>query len=217
VAGEHEVDELSARVLEDDVGVVGFVGHEDDWTVGFGRDGEVEIGLGGGRVVEAAEPNSCSVALDGQVLVDEYGQMVCLECSDDEGSADGDVVIAEDGVALGAGYGAEDLSAAMDGVVDEGEGEGAVRDEVSGEEDEVGSKSIDAVDDELEEPWFGVLVEVDIADLDDAKAVEGLGEITDGDGPLDDVDLVAGDLAGVEGECGGCCPRAEKEVATGGV
>ncbi len=30
VAGEHEVNERAARVGDDVVGIVGFVGHEDD-------------------------------------------------------------------------------------------------------------------------------------------------------------------------------------------
>ncbi len=34
VAGEHEVDEVAARVGDDGVGVVGFVGHEDDGRAG---------------------------------------------------------------------------------------------------------------------------------------------------------------------------------------
>ena len=54
------------------------------------------------------------------------------------------------------------------------------------------------MDDALEEVRFRVLVEVDVADLDDSVAVEGRGQISDGDGAVDDVDLVASDLAGVK-------------------
>ncbi len=58
VAGEHEVDERAARMLDDGVGVVGFVSHEDDGAVGFGGDGEVEVGVAGSGVVGAAEPDA---------------------------------------------------------------------------------------------------------------------------------------------------------------
>jgi len=50
-----------------------------------------------------------------------------------------------------AGEGPEDLGAAVGGVVASDEGEGAHGDEVSGEEDEVGVKGVDALDDVLEE------------------------------------------------------------------
>ena len=88
-------------------------------------------------------------------------------------------------------------------------------DEVAGEEDEVGGEGVDFVDDALEEEGLGVLVEVDVAELDDAIAVEGGGEIGDGDGAVDDVDFVTGDLAGVEGEAGGGGAGAYEEVSPG--
>jgi hypothetical protein len=71
-------------------------------------------------------------------------------------------------------------------------------DEVAGEQDEVGGDGVYPVDDVFEEEGFGVLVEVNVAELDDAITVEGGGEIVDGDGALDDIDFVTGDLAGVE-------------------
>src|SRR5260370_440804 len=61
----------------------------------------------------------------------------------------------------------------------------------------------------------GVLVEVDVAELDDAIAVEGGGQIVDGDGAFDDVELVAGDLAGIESEPGGSDAGAYEEVSPG--
>ena len=60
VAGEHEVDERAAGVGEDVVGVVGLVGHEEDGAVGVGGDGEVEVGVAGAGVVDAAEPEAGS-------------------------------------------------------------------------------------------------------------------------------------------------------------
>ncbi len=73
-------------------------------------------------------------------------------------------MVAEDGVAQGAGEGAEDLGAAMGRVAVDDEVEGAAGDEVSGDEDEVGGERVDGVDDVLEEEGLGELVEVDVAE-----------------------------------------------------
>lgn len=78
------------------------------------------------------------------------------------------------------------------------EGEGAVGDEVAGDDDEIGGKGVDLANDALKEKGLGVLVEVNVAELDDAVAVEGSGKVCDGDGAIDDVDFVASDLAGVK-------------------
>ena len=59
-------------------------------------------------------------------------------------------------------------------------GERAVADEVAGEEKEVGVEAVDLGDDTADEGGVGVLVEVDVGELDDAVAVEGFGEIGDG-------------------------------------
>src|SRR5260370_20395328 len=102
------------------------------------------------------------------------------------GGVEGDVMVAEDAVAEGRGEGGEDLGAAVEGVAPGDEGEGAVGDEVAGEEDEVGGEGVDLVDDAFEEVWLGVLVEVDVAELDDAIAV-GIGwQVVDGDGGFGD-------------------------------
>ena len=54
------------------------------------------------------------------------------------------------------------------------------------------------VDDAFEEEGLGVLVEVNVAKLNDAIAVKGGWQISDRDGAVDDVDLVACDFAGVK-------------------
>jgi|SRR5271163_811663 len=154
--------------------------------------------MAGARIVDTAEPEAGAVAFDRKVLIDQNRSAVGGEGVDDDGGVEGYVVVAKDGAAEGSGERGEDLGAAADGVAAGDEGEGAVSDEVAGEEDEVGGEVVDLADDALEEEWFGVLVEVDVADLDDAVAVEGSREICDGDGTVDDVDFVACDLAGVE-------------------
>jgi hypothetical protein len=151
VAGEHEVDESAARVRDDRVGVVGFVGHENDRSIGFSGDCEIEVGVAGAWVVDAAEPQVSAAALDGKVLVDENWSAVGVEGGDDSGAVVGDVMIAEACVAEGWAEIGEDLGAAMNRVPARDEGEGAVRDEVAGKEDEVGGECVDFVDDALEE------------------------------------------------------------------
>ena len=175
VAGQHEVDERTSGVGDDVVGVVGFVGHQNHRSVRFGGDGEIEVRVAGAGIFDAAEPEAGSSAFDGEVLVDENGGAVGGEGLGDQGAVEGDVVVAEDGVAEGCGEGGEDLGAAVSGVAAGDKAEGAVGDEVAGEENEIGGEGVDVLDDVLEEVWLGVLVEVDVADLDDAIAVEGGG------------------------------------------
>ena len=198
VAREHEVDEMAARMGDDFVGEVGFMRHQDDGAVGIGGEGEVEVGVAGTGIVEAAEPEPATVALDGKVLVDQHGSAVGGEGMDHGWAVEGDVVVAEGGIAEWRGEGGEYLGAAVEGVFAGDKGEGAVGDEVAGEEDEVGGQGIDLTDDALEEEGLCVLVEVDVAELGNAVAVEGRGQIGDGDGAVNDVDFVTCDLAGVE-------------------
>ena len=70
------------------------------------------------------------------------------------------------------------ISAAAVGCVSSrNEGDGSVSDEVTRKEDEIGCEAVDLVDDVFEEVGLGVLVEVDVTDLNDAVAVEGRGQV----------------------------------------
>jgi len=215
VACEHEVDKRAARVGDDVVGVVGLVRHEKNGAVGFGGKREIEIRVAGAGIIDAAEPKAGTGAFDGDVLVDQNRSAVGVHGPGDCGGVVGNVVIAEDPVAEGSGEGGEDLGATMEGMVAGDEGEGAVGDEVAGEENEVRGQTVDFADDVLEKVGFGVLVEMDVADLGDAIAVERCREVGDGDGAVDDVDLVPCDLTGVEGDPGRSGTRADEEVAAG--
>jgi len=215
VACEHEVDESATRVLKDGFYVIGLVRHEDDGAVGLGRDAEFQVGVAGGWVIDSAEPEAVGFVLDGDVLVDKDGDAACGEGLDDEGRTDGDVVVAEDSVTKGAGEGAEDLGAAMDGVAVDDEVEGAAGDEVSGDDDEVGGECVDGVDDVFEEEGLGELVEVDVADLGDSVAAEGVRKICDADGKVDGFEVVARDLAGVKSETCGGNTRADEKFSAG--
>ena len=67
----------------------------------------------------------------------------------------------------------------------------------------------------LEEERLGELVEVNVGELDDTEAVEGLGEIGNADSGVYDIDLVARDLAGVESEACRGDAGAQNEFAAG--
>ncbi len=121
------------------------------------------------------------------------------EGTDDVLGADGDVVVAEAGEALGRAEFGEDLGGDAGGAPGDAVGSGAAGDEVAGEENEVRVEAVDGLDDALKEPGLGVLLEVDVGELDDAEADEGVGEIAEGEGALGDLDLVARVGAGVGG------------------
>ena len=203
VAGEHEVDEGTARVVENVVCEVGLVRHEDDGAIGFGGNGEIEVGMAGAGVVDATEPEAVASSFDGEILIDQYGSAVGDEGLGHQWAVEGDVMVAEDGVAEGRGEGGDDLGATMESVAAGDEGKRAVGDEVAGEKDEVGRESVDLLDDAFKEKGLGVLVQVNVAELGDAIAVKGSRQIVDGDGALDDVDFMPGELAGVESKSSG--------------
>lgn len=149
------------------------------------------------------------------MLIDQNRGAVAGEGVDDERCADRDVMIAQDGVALRAGKGAEDLSAAMGRVSGGDEGQRAACDEIACEKNDIGGEGVDFVDDVLEKERLGEFVEVDVAKLDDAIAVELVGKIPDADGLMDCVEVMARDLAGVKREaCSGDARADEKFAAS---
>lgn len=123
-----------------------------------------------------------------------------FEGANDVVGTDVDVVVAEDAKALGSLEGGEDFGGDASSVPGDFKGEGAATDVVAGDEDEVRVEPIHLGDHALEEGGLGVLLEVDVAHLDDAKVDEGVGEVADGNGLAGDAVLVAGVGSGVGGE-----------------
>ena len=148
-------------------------------------------------------------------MVDEDGRAVCDEGPGDCFGIEGDVVVAEDGVAVRSCEGRQDFSASMDGMTAGDEGERTVGDEVAGKEDQIGGEGVDLLDDAFEEEGLGELVEVNVAELGDAEAVKRGGEIVNVEGTWDDVDFMARYLAGVEGESGGGGSSGDEEFSAG--
>jgi hypothetical protein len=191
VAGEHEVDEREARVQNDLVDIIGLVAHEEDRRIGSGGDGEVEIGPAGSGVVGAAEPDDVLAAFEGGIAVDEDGRSVGFQGTHYMLGTDVDVVVAEDAEALRGLEGGEDLCANTSGPPGNGERGGTAADEVSCDENKVGIEVVDLGDHTFKERGLGVLLEMDVAHLDDAEALERVGEVADGEVEAGDFELVA--------------------------
>ena len=200
VAGEHRVDVGEARMADDVVDVIRLVAHEDDGGRGVCRDGEIEVRVAGSGVVGAAEPEVVGATLNGHIAVDEHGRAVGAQGSDDVLGADPDIVIAEAGEALGRVEALKNLCCDAGGAPGVLVGQRAAADEVAGDKHEVRMEAVDDVDGVLEERRLGVLLEMDVADLNDMKADEGVGEIAEGEGPVGDFDLVTPVGAGIRSE-----------------
>ncbi len=162
VAGEHEVDEREAGMLHDGVDEVRLVAEEDDGRVGVGRNGEIQVTGGRSGIAGAGEPDVGVAVLNGDVVVDQDRGSMGFEGLDDLPGADGDVVVAEDRVALRGGEAGEDFGAESGGFAGEGLVAGAAADEVAGDDDEVRLEGVDALDGFLEEVGLGVFLQVDV-------------------------------------------------------
>jgi len=218
VAGEHDIDEREARVKDDVVDVIGLVAHEENRGAGVFWDGEVEVGIAGSSVVGATQPEDVAATLEGRVAVDEDGCAVGFERLNDVFCADVDVVVAEDAEALRSFEGGENLGSDAGGLPGYGQVAGATADVVAGDKDEIRVEVVDLFDHALEEEGFGVLLQVDVAHLDDAEVLEGVGEVADGEGDLGDFEFVAGVGAGVGGDAkpGGSGGGEETPAGNGG-
>lgn len=162
VAGEDEIDVLTALVGGDAVGEIGLVRHEDDGGVGVFGDGFGEVGAAVGEVVDAREYDALVCALNADVLVDEEGEAVVFHVGADRAGVDDGVMIAEDAVALWTGEGAKESGTAAGGGERYGEAEGAAGDEVAGDEHDVRIERVDLMDDVAEEEVFGVLLQMKV-------------------------------------------------------
>lgn len=98
VAGEHQVDCFATRVFDDSIGVVRLVDHENHGSIRILRERKVEVGTAGSGIVGTAYPDTGACALNGNVFVDQDREFFRTQCSDDEWSVDGDVVVSKNAV-----------------------------------------------------------------------------------------------------------------------
>jgi hypothetical protein len=130
-------------------------------------------------------------------------------------------MVAEDGEPLRDLELGDDLGSETGSTLTDAARTRATADEVAGEEDEVGLKRVDAMNDVPEVRSLGVLEEVDVRDLCDPHADEGVRKIANGEGAMGDLKLVAGVCAGVEaytegGSAGAGEEGSSREVLGGG-
>ncbi len=177
VTGEHEINQMTFGMSRDHISEVGLMRHQEDGAIRCVWYGQVEVGMTGARIVYTCQPEAGTTPYDGKVAVDQERCSVVGESLCDQRCVEGDVVIAQAAVAQGSGKGADYLRAAMNGVIAGDEGDRTVRDEVSGEQDQIGVELVDLVDDALEEQGFGKLVEVNVADLHNAISMEWRGQL----------------------------------------
>ena len=103
-------------------------------------------------------------------------------------------MIAKDGVALGAFEFLQHACTFPRGCDGRRAGQELVGGEVAGEEDRIGTQAVDVVDSLAQEETFSELIEVNVAELDDAKAVERCGEIGDADFRMGYLDVMTGNF-----------------------
>lgn len=125
------------------------------------------------------------------------------------------IMVSQDAVTKRAAKGVQEFSAAVDRMVDRDKGERAEGDEVSSDQDEIGSEAVDPLHDPIKEVRLGELIQVDIADLNDPVTMKSVRQVANRDWPFDHVDLVPCDLTRIERETGGRRPSGKKEVAPG--
>jgi hypothetical protein len=137
---------------------------------------------------------------------------------DDVLGANVDVVVAEDAEALGGLDAGEDFGGEAGGSPGDANVAGPAADVVAGNEDQVRIEGIYKTDDALEEKSFGVLLEMDVADLYDTKAYEGVGKLMDGEVQADDLVLMTsvGSCIGSQADGRGCRCGEERSARDGG-
>jgi hypothetical protein len=188
VAGQHDIDERKAGVEDDLVDVVRLMAHEENRGV---------------------------ATLERGIAVDEDRSAVSLERLDDVFSSDVDVVIPENAETLWGFEGREDFGTDAGGLPGDGKIAGAAADVIAREEDEVRIEHVGLLDHALEEEGLGVLLQVDVAHLDDAEVLESVGQVANRESDLGDFEFVAGVGAGVSGEADACRGGSGEETPAG--
>ena len=103
MAAEHELNTRAGRIVEESVGEVGCVAHEQDRLVGTltdeGRNCPLWVGMAFDRIVKPGKPEPSGITLQGDASISENNDAAVGERLGDCMRADDDIVIAEDGVA----------------------------------------------------------------------------------------------------------------------
>ena len=204
-------------MADDVVDEVRLVAHQDHRRARRIGDGEVQVRRARSRVVGAAQPEVVRAALDGNVAVDEHGRAVRYERGDDVPRADPNVVVPQARIPLRRLEPLQHLgrkSRRTPGVLVRRR---SAADEVASEEDKLGIELVDDVNGMLKKPGLGVLLEVNVGELNESEPDEGIRQVADPEGPLGDLDLVArvGVAVGGKAQPGGRGPDEETAARNG--
>jgi len=164
------------------------------------------------RIVKTRQPKSSGFTLKSDACISENGDAAGGERFGYCMRADDDIVVAEDCVALGALEAFEDARAFPCVGYGPFTRQQFVGHEIAGEKNRIGAQAVDVVDGFPEKEWLGELVEMNVTELDDMEAVEGLGKIAQPNFGVGDFNDVASNFAGIERQtCGtgeACCEEA---------
>ncbi len=199
MTGKHEVDQREAWMALEDLDVIRFVDKVEDRSARVGGNGAEGVGCAGAGVVGATQEKPVASPFEGKVAVDQNGGAMGFELAHDPVRPDADVVVAEDGDALGP-----DLGENFGGNAGSAQGNaaraGAAADEVAGDQDHLRSEPVDGIDNLFQEPGFGEFFHVEIGDLHEAYAGERIGQIDDGKRAMGDLKLMPGVGSGIGGQ-----------------
>lgn len=205
VTGKNQVNCRRSRMLHDSVCIIRGMSHENDRRTWVFRKALVEIWSSRTRVIRATDPETVSPSFKRCVVVDENRDSIGNKSPGHHRGSYRDVVVPENRVARGALQSAQDLSAAVSCVLGGDKGQGSPGDEVAGEQHRIRRESVDVTDDTFKKVRFRVLVQVNIAHLDDSEALEGEWQVGDGDVLGGEVEFMPGNLTGVESHTGRDC------------
>jgi hypothetical protein len=207
VAAEHELNRRACRVTEKVVGKVRRMAQEECRLLGAipneRGNGAIHVGVAFDRVVDACDPNAGRAAIERRKRISENNDVARGERFGHGQRTDGDIVIAEDRIALSTLETAEDTGA----IPRDGDGPFArqelVSDEVAREKDRIGAQAVDVVDGFTKKKGLGKSVQVDVAELGNVEAIECRGKIGEANLGSSDFDDVTRDFARVKRQAGG--------------
>ncbi len=215
VSGEHKVNQREPRMLDDGIGVVRLVAHQDDRPFGICGYGKVQVGAAGSGVVGPAEEEAVLASLQLNEAIDQHGDSMGLQRSDHVIGAHGDVMISQDGVAVRRLEAGKDFSAEPSRTPGHQARQWTTAHEVTGDQYDLRGESIYLLDHLFHEPGFGVLLEMEVTHLDDLQPHEGVGKLAESEGAVGDLILVPGVGSGVGSQAQTCGGGSKHEVAAG--
>jgi len=207
VAAQHEANRAAGWMIPQVVGVVRSMAHEQDRLAGliadWRGDGQIGVRAALGRIVKTSQPDSGAAALDGHAGVAKHRDAIGRECGRGLCAPHQDLMVSEDSKSQFAVERVKKVGALPCGVDGTCSGTDTVADEIAGEQHGVRLEAVHLVDGVAKEKRLSEFVEVDIGEMRDPPTVEGCGQAGENDGMARDLNPVAFNAAGVQGQRGG--------------